>query len=90
MGTIKTKMVTFDSDLLSKNVYQEFVNDIDIEEEEIAAAYSSYRVCPKRTDKDGVPLEIDTTTVVLKNGYKFILDIHKSDFDDLRKACKIF
>jgi hypothetical protein len=97
MGIIKTIMVTFDSrtldddgDAMDNCTPKEFVNEIDIVESEISVAYSSYRVCPLRTTKSGGDVEIDTTTVIMKTGHRFILDISKSEFDELRKSCRIF
>ena len=89
MGIIKTIMVTFDADKLQEDKFVECVNDIDICESEISVAYSSYRVCPIRTSKGGDVI-IDTTVVIMKTGHKFILDICKSEFDELRKSCRIF
>ena len=89
MGIIKTVMVTFDSDKLAEDKFEEFVNDIDINEEDISVAYSGYRVCPIRTAKGGGELMIDTTVVIMKTGHRFILDIHKEDFDNKRRLCQL-
>jgi len=90
MGIIKTIMVTFDADKLQEDKFVECVNDIDICESEISVAYSGYRVCPIRTCKGGNDVVIETTVVIMKTGHKFILDIDKKEFDELRKSCRIF
>ena len=89
MGIIKSKMVMYSETAIEKNEYEEFVSDIDIDEEDISVVYESFREDPLRSYKSREPVKIDCTVVIMKTGHKFILDIHKEDFDNKRRLCRL-